>query len=59
MDYSLLIGICDRVNSKYNNRIYHNRSKSYSFGIIDFTQQFTWRKKIEQIYKTLMRRQRS
>lgn len=37
MDYSLLIGICDKVNSK-NNRIYHNRSTSYSFGIIDYTQ---------------------
>ncbi|CAD8087932.1 unnamed protein product [Paramecium sonneborni] len=55
MDYSLLIAVCNnqQVNGK---RIYCNSSKSFCFGLIDYTQEFTLKKKLEYFYKFHVKR---
>ncbi|CAD8075582.1 unnamed protein product [Paramecium sonneborni] len=55
MDYSLLVAVC---KNKYENekRIYCNSSKCFCFGLIDYTQKFTFKKKLEYFYKFHVKR---
>ncbi|CAD8065085.1 unnamed protein product [Paramecium primaurelia] len=55
MDYSLLIAVCNN-NFEKGKRIYCNSSKCFCFGLIDYTQKFTFKKKLEYFYKFHVKR---
>ncbi|CAD8160899.1 unnamed protein product [Paramecium octaurelia] len=55
MDYSLLIAVCYDNFSK-GKRVYCNSSKSFCIGLIDYTQKFTFKKKLEYFYKFHVKR---
>ncbi|CAD8074653.1 unnamed protein product [Paramecium primaurelia] len=55
MDYSLIIAICNN-QIQDENRIYCNSNKCYCFGLIDYTQKFTLKKKLEFFYKFHVKR---